>query len=166
MVNPYVNGADPAMMGYDGADPLYSAQFTFARQPVRFANSDICLDSDPCVFVQLNYHLYTQSRPESLAHRYFISDDIREELQRRSESLYSSPAHGLNLPEELQGYHSLLPLEPTAGERRKFGNWYSTIYRATNSTDGLAYALRRVESALQAMSKRANIYVPSAQTFA
>ncbi|KZT64836.1 hypothetical protein DAEQUDRAFT_698078 [Daedalea quercina L-15889] len=127
MVNPYVNGADPAMMGYDGADPLYSAQFTFARQP-------------------LNYHLYTQSRPESLAHRYFISDNIREELQRRSESLYSSPAHGLSLPEELQGYHSLLPLEPTAGERRKFGNWYSTMYRATNSTDGLAYALRRVEN--------------------
>lgn len=60
--------------------------------------------------------------------------------------MYSSPAHGLNLPEELQGYHSLLPLEATAGERRKFGNWYSTVYRATNSTDGLAYVLRRVES--------------------
>ncbi|EPS97327.1 hypothetical protein FOMPIDRAFT_80002 [Fomitopsis schrenkii] len=60
--------------------------------------------------------------------------------------MYSSPAHGLNLPEELQGYHSLLPLEATAGERRKFGNWYSTVYRATNSTDGLAYVLRRVEN--------------------
>lgn len=65
--------------------------------------------------------------------------------------MYNTPAHGLNLPEELQGYHSLLPLEATAGERRKFGTWYSTVYRATNSTDGLAYALRRVESAFNAV---------------
>ncbi|KAH9834391.1 uncharacterized protein C8Q71DRAFT_768506 [Rhodofomes roseus] len=126
MANPYANGADPAMMGFDG-DPLYSTQFTFAQQP-------------------LNYHLYTQPRPENLAHRYFISDNIREELQNRAETLYNSPAHGLNLPEELQGYHSLLPLEPTAGERRKFGNWYSTMYRATTFTDGVSYALRRVEN--------------------
>lgn len=108
------------------------------------------------IFLQLNYHLYTQPRPENLAHRYFISDNIREELQRRAETMYNSPAHGLNLPEELQGYHSLLPLEATAGERRKFGNWYSTVYRATNSTDGLAYALRRVESMFDTMEHLTN----------
>ena len=97
---------------------------------------------------QLNYHLYTQPRPESLQHRYFVSDDIREELQKRSEAVYAAPLPGLNLPDELQGYHSLLPLEAIVGERRKFGNWYSTVYKAVNSTDGLPYVLRRIESRL------------------
>jgi len=52
---------------------------------------------------------------------------------------------GLNLPDELQGYHTLVPLESISGERRKFGNWYSTVYRATGK-DERGYVLRRVES--------------------
>ena len=79
--------------------------------------------------------------------RYFVSDDIREELQRRSEIIFTGPAPGLGLPEDLQGYHSLVPLENTAGDRRKFGNWVSTVYRAISSKDGLPYVLRRIESA-------------------
>ncbi|OBZ74430.1 PAB-dependent poly(A)-specific ribonuclease subunit PAN3 [Grifola frondosa] len=121
--NPYAD----SMLDYGGADPFYSTQFTFARQP-------------------LDYHLYTHPRPDSLQHKYFISDSIREELQKRSETIHSGPIPGLSLPEELQGYHSLVPLEPVAGERRKFGNWYSTVYRAVNSTDGVTYALRRIEN--------------------
>lgn len=78
--------------------------------------------------------------------RYFISDDIREELQKRSETIHTGPAMGLGLPEELQGYHSLVPLENSNGDRRKFGSWTSTVYRAINSKDGLPYVLRRVES--------------------
>lgn len=91
--------------------------------------------------------MYTRPRPDSLKHRYFISDDVREELQSRSETIRTAPAPGLNLPEDIQGYHTLVPLEPIVGERRKFGNWYSAVYRATNSADGVAYALRRIESA-------------------
>ncbi|KAI0370843.1 hypothetical protein BV20DRAFT_994099 [Pilatotrama ljubarskyi] len=115
--------------GYDAAtlDPYYTPAVNFHTQP-------------------LNYHLYTVPRPESLAHRYFISDDIREELQRRSEAVRAAPPPGLSLPEELQGYHSLVPLEPVGAERRKFGNWYSTLYRAVNSSDGATYVLRRVEN--------------------
>ena len=97
--------------------------------------------------VQLDYHLYTQPRPESLAQRYFMSDDLREELQRRSATIRTAPAPGLNLPDELQEYHTLVPLEAVGGERRKFGNWYSTVYRAVKSSDGLPYVLRRIESA-------------------
>lgn len=72
----------------------------------------------------------------------------------RSETIRTAPASGLNLPEELQGYHTLVPLESIAGDRRKFGNWYSTMYRATNSTDGIAYALRRIESELLVLTFR------------
>lgn len=96
---------------------------------------------------QLNYHLYTHPRPDSLQHRYFLSDALREDLQKRSEATYTAPPPGLTLPEEMQGYHSLAPLEPVIGERRKFGNWFSTVYKAVNSADGVTYSLRRIESA-------------------
>lgn len=69
-------------------------------------------------------------------------------MQQRSEEIRGIPSPGLNLPEELQGYHTLVPLEPTgpSAERRKFGNWYSTVYRAIKASDGLPYILRRIES--------------------
>jgi hypothetical protein len=45
----------------------------------------------------------------------------------------------------MQGYHTLVPLESIGGDRRKFGNWYSTVYRATNESTGVPHALRRIE---------------------
>lgn len=76
------------------------------------------------------------------------SASIRETLQARSELIRSANPSAVQLPEELQGYHSLSPLESitVTTERRKFGNWYSTVYKAINSSDGGAYALRRIES--------------------
>ncbi|KAF8900994.1 hypothetical protein CPB84DRAFT_1680170 [Gymnopilus junonius] len=55
---------------------------------------------------------------------------------------------GLGLPEELQGYHTLVPLEPSLPgiERKKFGNWYSTVYRAVRTSDGIPHVLRRIEN--------------------
>lgn len=124
----------------------YPSTSAFIRQPVRtlppFDRARPLLD---VISPQLNYHLYSNPIPETFNHNYFISDDIREELQNRSETIHTAPAPGLGLPEELQGYHTLVPLEPIAGERRKLGNWYSTVYRAVKSTDGATYALRRVE---------------------
>ncbi|KAI0776797.1 hypothetical protein BD413DRAFT_522717 [Trametes elegans] len=115
--------------GYDAAtlDPFYVPPVNYHTQP-------------------LNYHLYTLPRPDALAHRYFISDEIREELQKRSETIRTAPPAGMGLPEELQGYHSLVPLEVIRPDRRKFGSWYSTLYRAVNSNDGASYVLRRVEN--------------------
>ncbi|KAF7326956.1 PAN2-PAN3 deadenylation complex subunit PAN3 [Mycena venus] len=108
------------------------------------------------VFVRqpLNYHLYTSAIPSafvsSASDTHFIppSSDLRTLLQGRSEDLRIAPTQGLNLPEEMQGYHSLMPLENITGstERRKFGNWNSTVYRAINSLDGGTYCLRRIEN--------------------
>ncbi|KAK7688505.1 hypothetical protein QCA50_008043 [Cerrena zonata] len=105
----------------------YPTSAAFARQP-------------------LLYHLYTQPRSDDLELRYFVPDDIREELQRRSETVHMAPVPGLNLPEDLQDYHSLAPLEPVSGDRRKFGSWHSAVYRAVNSKDGQTYVLRRIEN--------------------
>ncbi|KAK0189651.1 hypothetical protein F5146DRAFT_1051881 [Armillaria mellea] len=106
---------------------------------------------EPCTC--LNYHLYTNTIPPAFisthSDGHFVpsSFDIRQVLQTRSETIRGAPAPGLNLPEDLQGYHTLVPLESSAAnERRKFGSWYSTVYRAINSTDGAPYTLRRVEN--------------------
>lgn len=125
-----------------------SPQPTFTRQPVSFSLLLLRIDLTNASAQKLNYHLYTQSHPEIISHNYFISDDIREELQKRSEIIRTAPIPGLNLPDELQGYHTLVPLEAVGGDRRKFGNWYSTVYKATNGTTGVAHALRRIESKL------------------
>ena len=90
-----------------------------------------------------------------LSHNYFMSDDLREELQRRAAAVRAVPhAHfALGLPDELQGYHTLVPLDDPASlqpgpgqERRKFWNWLSSVYKAVSEKDGVTYALRRVES--------------------
>ncbi|VDC07257.1 unnamed protein product [Peniophora sp. CBMAI 1063] len=103
----------------------YYPQTTFVRQP-------------------LNYHLYALP-PSSPPSSHFISKTLRTDLQLRSETLHTAPAPGLNLPEEINGYHTLVPLESTQGERRKFGGFPSTVYRATGK-DGRGYVLRRVEN--------------------
>jgi PAB-dependent poly(A)-specific ribonuclease subunit 3 len=92
-----------------------------------------------------------------LVHNYFISDNIREELTRRAAAVRAVPAGAYalqGLPEELQGYHTIVPLDDPASllpgpgqERRKFGGWLSSIYKAVSEKDGVTYALRRIESA-------------------
>ncbi|KAG6820331.1 hypothetical protein H0H93_002180 [Arthromyces matolae] len=123
----------------------------------------------------LDYHLYTPAPSASLVpsavDTHFVpsSTALRQLLQKRSETTRQVAPIDSNLPDELQGYHTLVPLEPSTGiERRKIGNWYSTVYRAFNSTDGHPYALRRIEnyrlmqqSAFGAIETWSNIRHPS-----
>ncbi|KAF5376135.1 hypothetical protein D9615_007699 [Tricholomella constricta] len=112
--------------------------------------------SVPPVYMRqpLDYHLYTPAPPAgfvaSTADSHFVppSSSLRQALQHRSETIRQIAPIGSNLPDELQGYHTLVPLEGNGDtvERRKLGNWYSTVYRAIRSSDGLAYALRRIEN--------------------
>lgn len=132
---------------YDGQIPVhdytnhYEPQFfpplpTFVRQP-------------------LNYHLYTTSIPppftKNTIDTHFVpnSTALRKLLQSRSEATFSGSTNDLELPDELQGYHSLSPLESADTPdlpKRKFGNWQSTVYKAVNARDGKAYILRRIEN--------------------
>ncbi|KAI5118625.1 hypothetical protein M0805_006993 [Coniferiporia weirii] len=94
----------------------------------------------------LNYHLYTLPVPTGEGRKFSISDNIREELLKRAEKIHMGPALGLPLPEEVQGYHSLVPLEIASSEKKKFGNWTSMVYKAIKISDGRAYTLRRIEN--------------------
>ncbi|TFK24858.1 hypothetical protein FA15DRAFT_669061 [Coprinopsis marcescibilis] len=108
------------------------------------------------VFVRqpLNYHLYTPTAypdlRQSTTSSHFVppSSELRHIMQERSETIRGIAPPGTKVPEELQGYHTLVPLEPTGPgvERRKFGSWYSTVYRAIKASDGLPYILRRIEN--------------------
>ncbi|KAF9649713.1 hypothetical protein BDM02DRAFT_3113348 [Thelephora ganbajun] len=147
--NGYENGVDSVTqrlqtLGANGYDDPHG-QHPFLPSEYPSPSIDYYQSASTFIPQPLNYHLYSNPIPEAFTHNYFISDAIREELQKRSETIHTAPVPGLGLPEELQGYHTLVPLEATAGDRRKLGNWYSSVYRAVNSTDGVTYALRRVE---------------------
>jgi len=121
-----------------------TAQQAFVRQPVSLTILPCCVCR---LFApKLNYHLYTNPIPDAFSPSHFISDNLREELQRRSDLIHTIPSTPYHLPEELQGYHSLAPLEPLVPERRKLVSWYSAVYRATNTSDDVTYVLRRIES--------------------
>lgn len=120
--------------------------------PTRLLHYCICNSE-----LQLNYLLYTPFTPAEQARNpqatHFIpsSSDLRQTLQERSETARTVNLVDLGLPEELQGYHTLVPVEPAsvaAADRKKFGSWHSTVYRAVRTSDGAPHCLRRVESAL------------------
>ncbi|KAF9525995.1 hypothetical protein CPB83DRAFT_858474 [Crepidotus variabilis] len=131
---------DPTQSGYShgyDTDPMeesyYGHASVFVRQP-------------------LNYLLYTPSMPTELVQNtissHFVpsSSDLRQTLQEKSENIHGAASiASVGLPEELQGYHTIVPLESTLGERKKFGNWHSTVYRAFRAVDGVPHTLRRVE---------------------
>ncbi|EJD41089.1 hypothetical protein AURDEDRAFT_115616 [Auricularia subglabra TFB-10046 SS5] len=104
----------------------------------------------------LDYHLYTQTMPPRMVTDpqrphipgYFMSEFTRDMLLRRAQLTRAAPPPGaFALPEEVSGYHSLVPIENIAPERRRtFGPHHGTVYRAVKTTDGLCYALRRVEN--------------------
>ncbi|KAK9464377.1 hypothetical protein V1512DRAFT_282109 [Lipomyces arxii] len=108
--------------------------------------------AQPMHYQPLNYHLYAEMPPHKVhllpyqktVQGFFLSDNLREELQRKEEaSLQVLPNSAL--PEALDVYYTLVPLDTNAERSsRTFG--YSTwVYKAFSKTDGIAYALRRLE---------------------
>ncbi|KAF9553580.1 hypothetical protein CPC08DRAFT_223925 [Agrocybe pediades] len=101
----------------------------------------------------LNYLLYTPITPKEQVRNpvssHFVptSPELRQILQERGEAA-RNVTNALPVPEELQGYHTLVPLEPMLppSERKKFGNWHSTVYKATRVSDGIPHVLRRIEN--------------------
>ncbi|KAJ4464815.1 hypothetical protein C8R41DRAFT_859292 [Lentinula lateritia] len=101
----------------------------------------------------LDHHLYTPAIPSAFvtsptdSHFVHTSSELRQVLVERSHTSRSAPILGSNLPEELQGYHTFVPIDTvSSSERKKFFNLDSVVYRAINSTDGIPYVLRRIEN--------------------
>ncbi|KAG9005663.1 PAB-dependent poly(A)-specific ribonuclease subunit 3 [Tulasnella sp. JGI-2019a] len=101
----------------------------------------------------LGYHLYNQQpRPSGssgASNELFISDNIRQELQQKSEDLWSAQsASDPGLPSEVHDYHSLSLLKTPGDQnaRSTVGSYGSVVYRAVNKNDGKVYVLRRIEA--------------------
>jgi PAB-dependent poly(A)-specific ribonuclease subunit 3 len=139
--------------------PLSGNQFVFLSFVIRYF---VTIFGHSPLPTQLNYHLYTPAshlsnlpKSDHPQASFFMSDSLRQELTQRSEALRAVPVpSSSNLPDELQGYHTLVLLDqlppsggPATKDRRpNFGPWHSSVYKATSSTDGLTYVLRRIES--------------------
>ncbi|KAA1475775.1 hypothetical protein DENSPDRAFT_842626 [Dentipellis sp. KUC8613] len=140
--HPMMDGLQSQMHGLD----MHSFEASDGQSPMMMHEYDHGFFPPQPAYIRqpLDYHLYSLPPPQPPP-SHFISETLYADLQQRSETQRTVPAPGLNLPEELQGYHTLVPLESSSGDRRKFGSWHSTVYRATGKDDR-GYALRRVEN--------------------
>lgn len=125
-----------------------------APPPLHSAGQDMIFQ--PHSAYPLQYHLYAPT-PERIRHSlkphqrlvedFFVSNDIREELQRKNEaSLQKLP--GSSLPDYVSMYHSLVPLDinfDRDDETNLFFGYPTWAYKAVSNNDGRIYCLRRVE---------------------
>ncbi|RKF60754.1 PAN2-PAN3 deadenylation complex subunit PAN3 [Erysiphe neolycopersici] len=99
----------------------------------------------------LQYHLYAPIAPhredllayQRLTHEFFIANNTREELQRKSEATYQVIPNS-QLP-NIDHYHSLVPLDTNHHESAAVFGYPSWVYKAVSSKNGHTYVLRRLK---------------------
>lgn len=133
--NPYLtgNGHPASMAQSSGADVYYQQQA--ASYP-------------------LQYHLYAPAPPprltiplpphETNANLMFIPNDLRETLQKKNEATLQTLPRS-NLPEHINIYHSLVPIDKSYDPKSKVWDVPSSLYKVFSSVDGNPYALRKIE---------------------
>lgn len=101
---------------------------------------------------QMPVHMYpgpaahvldTQPRSQ-LFNAFFMGEELRMDLQGRNtiaNAIEPVPDH-LELPLELENYHALTPVEPMPVSLKM--PVVATMYRATHSSTGVKYTLRRI----------------------
>ncbi|KAF8253602.1 hypothetical protein K440DRAFT_618045 [Wilcoxina mikolae CBS 423.85] len=80
-------------------------------------------------------------------HSFFLSDNIREELQRKGEAALQTMPNipGSLLPTSINEYHSLVPLDMSNQKSAQTFGYPSWVYKAFSTEDANTYTLRRVE---------------------
>ncbi|KAF2726055.1 hypothetical protein K431DRAFT_214020 [Polychaeton citri CBS 116435] len=99
----------------------------------------------------LNYHLYASIAPyranlmsyQRSASDFFIPDDLRQDLQQKSEATLQTFANSM-LP-NVEHFHSLVALDTSNQRGPSTFGYPSHLYKATSSKDGNHYVLRRIE---------------------
>ncbi|KAI9808130.1 MAG: PAB-dependent poly(A)-specific ribonuclease subunit 3 [Sarcosagium campestre] len=100
----------------------------------------------------LQYHLYAPLGPhrenllpyQRTVHDFFISNTLREELQRKAEATLQVLPNS-TLPAQIDHFHSLVPLDTSNQKNASIFGYPTWIYKAMSSKDGKYYALRRLE---------------------
>ncbi|XP_068206142.1 PAN2-PAN3 deadenylation complex subunit pan3 isoform X1 [Palaemon carinicauda] len=91
------------------------------------------------------HHLRSSNNPP----HFFMGDDLRHEiLERHALSMaHIDPEQFPDIPQEVDMYHELVPLEPQHGLNKSSIFGYATsVYKATNVKTGLHYCLFRIHS--------------------
>ncbi|CAD6503440.1 BgTH12-03104 [Blumeria graminis f. sp. triticale] len=99
----------------------------------------------------LQYHLYSPIGPhredllayQRLAHDFFIANDTRENLQKKSEATRQIIPNS-QLP-TVDHYHTLVPLDTNHHESAAVFGYPSWVYKAVSSRNGYTYVLRRLK---------------------
>lgn len=152
-INPYSTDPFLAGQGLAGLDGAQAHMNPYAQQGSAIGGQGFY--PDPSSFKHpLNYHLYSSIGPrrENLATfqrttaDFFIPDDLREDLQRKSEAALQTFANS-TLPHTIEHFHSLVALDTNTNNGKGNGTfgYPSWIYKAVSSKDGHVYVLRRVE---------------------
>ncbi|KAG5439537.1 hypothetical protein PCANB_002112 [Pneumocystis canis] len=104
------------------------------------------------VYQPLQYHLYASHAPyrvnlepyQRTIHDFFMSDTLREDLQKKSEAIHQV-LEDSNLPNQILGYHSLVPLDKFHNKSTRIFGYPSWVYKVFSSNDGYSYVFRRLE---------------------
>ncbi|KAG7666379.1 PAN3 [[Candida] subhashii] len=102
----------------------------------------------------LQYHLYAPAPPPRLSiplapHEtnskvLFIPNDLRETLHRKNEATLQTMSHS-TLPETVNSYHSLVPIDRSYDQEYKW-KWKSSLYKVFGGDDGQPYAMRKIDT--------------------
>eukprot|EP01102_Stenamoeba_stenopodia_P005770 TRINITY_DN1649_c0_g4_i1.p1 TRINITY_DN1649_c0_g4~~TRINITY_DN1649_c0_g4_i1.p1 ORF type:complete len:791 (-),score=129.88 TRINITY_DN1649_c0_g4_i1:161-2533(-) len=96
-----------------------------------------------------------QSGARRVMQHFFMSETLRQDMAKRSAAIHTvldveDPRYK-DIPQLVHRYHSLYPLESDAGAINKEKNpsktfgFPTSVFKCQSSTDGLPYALRRIE---------------------
>ncbi|RVX72570.1 hypothetical protein B0A52_03966 [Exophiala mesophila] len=78
------------------------------------------------------------------AHDLFIPNALREDIQKKSAAALQTLPNS-QLPNHIESYHSLVPLDTNHKGSTIFGGYTSWVYKAQSSANGHFFALRRIE---------------------
>lgn len=117
------------------------------------ATSDMYFSQNSASY-PLQYHLYAPAPPprlkiplpphETNAVDMFIPNDLRESLQRKNEATLFTLQNSI-LPEHVNFYHSLVPLDNNLDEKSQVYGVNCSVFKAFSNYDGNPYALRKLQ---------------------
>lgn len=171
--NPYISAADPTsasspVMAQTISTPGAQANGNIQHNPyltgnttpqpspsVQGPSSAEVFYQQPAASYPLQYHLYAPAPPPRLtiplppheinANLMFIPNELRETLQKKNEATLQTLPRS-NLPEHVNIYHSLVPIDTSFESKSKVYNVASSVYKVFSNIDGNPYVLRKLDS--------------------
>ncbi|KAG5900472.1 hypothetical protein JTB14_010884 [Gonioctena quinquepunctata] len=138
-VQPENAGNSPVVPAYQEnvGGTTYFYQYQATHESPQHAESPLNTSLPP------DYNVYTGKKETS----FFVSEDIRNDILNRNvlTLMQPDPQQYPDLPQEVDSYHELLPLEPISNTLHKAHMGYqASMYKATNIKTGAHYCLRRI----------------------